>query len=280
MHNGTRWAALAATGLVLSLGACDDTTGVPGPGEVAVNFRLADGSTALAASPAGSPARMGGVTFAGSEIAWTGSNGTLEIDEIRIIVREAELESDDGACPVSTAYDDDDDADDHSCEFEAPPTFVDLPLDGTPVEVFTSLVPAGRYDELEVEVDDLDDDWSDHPGHRELREEILSEFPDWPKDASAMVVGTFTPTGGDPMPFRVFLEAEVEVEMELSPPLVVDDQGNAGRALTVDLRPDLWFSDFQGGLLPLHEWDWDATGRLLELEVEFEDGFFEVELED
>ena len=94
-----------------------------------------------------------------------------------------------------------------------------------------------------------------------------------------MVVGTFTPTGGDPVPFRVFLEAEVEVEIDLNPALVVDDEGNAGRSLTVDLRPDLWFIDFQGRVLELPEWDWDDTGRILELEVEFENGFAEVEID-
>jgi len=48
----------------------------------------------------------------------------------------------------------------------------------------------------------------------------------------------------------------------------------------VDLRPDLWFTDFQGGVLELPAWDWDDTGRILELEVEFENGFAEIEIDD
>ena len=269
-RNRTGWMAMAALSLG-TIAACDSGTGVAAPD-----------AGGFGAAPAAAPSINGSLPMIGSsDVVLSGENGMLDIDEIRVIVREAELESDDGACPISTVFDDDDDeGDDDSCEFEAPPVFIDLPLDGSPVNVFRSMIPAGRYDELEVEIDDLDDDWSEHPGHRELRAEILAEFPEWPKDASAMVVGTFTPTGGDPIPFRVFLEAEVEVEMDLSPALVVDDGGNVAGSLTVELRPDLWFTDFQGRVLELSDWDWDATGSILELEVEFENGFAKVEIDD
>ena len=54
--------------------------------------------------------------------------------------------------------------------------------------------------------------------------------------------------------------------MRMSPPLVVDSDGLT--ALTVDLRPDVWFSTAQGTVLALPEWDWDDTGRLLDLRAE------------
>ena len=45
-------------------------------------------------------------------------------------------------------------------DFEAPPTFVDLPLDGTPLTIVGQDIPAGFYKELEFEVEDAEVDAS------------------------------------------------------------------------------------------------------------------------
>jgi hypothetical protein len=210
-----------------------------------------------------------------------GTNGSLTINEIRLIVDEVELHLADDSC------DDDgfdgsgsDDFDDDCDEFEAPPRFLDLPLDGEPIEAVAATIPPGTYDEIEFEIEDLDDD---DDGERAaaialLRAEIVTEIPDWPRKASALVTGSFTPIGADPIEFRVFLEAEIEVEMDLVPSLVVGDDGSASRSLTVDVRPDHWFVRADGSVLPLHLFDHSVTGDLLEIEVEMEDGFTEIEI--
>ncbi len=91
-----------------------------------------------------------------------------------------------------------------------------------------------------------------------------------------LVVGTFQEDGGDLIPFRVYFDAEIEVELDLFPRLEITD-GDANRDLTVDVQPDLWFR-VGADVLDLSLFDWDATGELLEFEFELEDGFAEIEI--
>jgi hypothetical protein len=211
-------------------------------------------------------------------ITLVGTNGTLVLDEPYMIVTEIKLEHEDGC-----------DSDDgfggqtfDGCEdFESGPHFVSLPLDGTPIVVATALVAPGVYDELKFEVEDLDDEDHDKGGRLDnLRSQILATVPDWPRKASIYVTGTFQAEGEEPVPFRTFIEGEIEVELDLIPNLVIGNDGSANRDLIVDMRPDLWFRDFQGWVLDMREWDYDTTGRLLELEIEIENGFIEVEVDD
>lgn len=256
-----------------SLGACDDGLGVDGPGNVAVAFRTADAasaSTAPAAAPAGAPLR---------QVTLEGTNGTLVLDEVYMIVDEVELDTVDDDCDDGS-IDDGSDDDGASCaDFEVGPRLVALPLDGAPVTAFAATVAPGRYDELEFEIEHLDDDDDDRARNQALRAEILALVADWPEEASIYVTGTFQADGADPVAFRVFVDAEIEIELELSPPLVVGDDGLGDRELVVDVRPDLWFGNGQGGVIDLTAWDYDDTGRILELEIEIEDGFIEVEFD-
>lgn len=257
-----------------SLGACDDGLGVNGPGNVSVAFSTVDVSTASttpASVPAGSPLR---------QVTLDGTNGTLVLDEVYMIVDEVELDTVDDDCDDGS---DDDGSDDDgiSCaDFEVGPRLVALPLDGAPVTAFEATVAPGRYDELEFEIEHLDDDDDDRARNEALRAEILALIPDWPDKASIYVTGTFQADGADPVAFRVFVDAEIEIEMDLSPPLEVGDDGVGDRELVVDVRPDLWFGNGQGGVIDLTAWDYDDTGRILELEIEIEDGFIEVEFDD
>ena len=266
-------APLAALVALASLGACDDGLGVDGPGDVTVAFRTAEASATSAASapPASSPLRQ--VTF-------EGTNGTLVLDEVYMILDEVELDTVDDDCDDGL-HDDGSDDDGPSCaDFEAGPRLVVLPLDGAPVRAFEASIAGGRYDELEFEIEHLDDDEDDRARNEALRAEILALIPDWPDDASIYVAGTFQAEGGDPVAFRTFVDAEIEIELDLSPPLNVGEDGVGDRDLVVDVRPDLWFGDGQGGVMDLTAWDYDAFGRLLELEIEIEDGFIEVEFDD
>lgn len=255
---------------VTALSGCGDTLGVGGPQNFALLFSVSGAPADQA------PARVLGpsdpAAIVGPPMVLSGSNGTLTIDEIRLIVAEVELEGDDDDCGPA----DDDDCND----FDVPPTFLDLPLDGQPVQAVVGMIPAGTYDELEFEIEDLDDDGDDdfQAEIALLRTQIRSEFPDWPDDASVMVAGTFSTTDAE-TPFRVYIDAEIEIERELRPPLVVTDDAEA-IDLTVDIRADLWFVRSNGTVIDLSVYDWSATGELLELEVEIEDGFMEVEFDD
>lgn len=202
-----------------------------------------------------------------------GTNGTLSITDIRLIVAEFELERDE-ECG-------DDDHGDECEEFSAPPFFADLPLESGVVTVATGDLPPGRYTELEFEVEDLeldegDDD--DEQQQRNLLRSIRSTFPDWPSEASVMLVGSFTPLGGSPRPFRAFAEAEIEVELALTPALVITAEDD-DQFLTVQVNPVVWFKAGDGSVLDLSAYDFETTGRLLEFELEIEDGFTGLETE-
>lgn len=265
--------AMAGLMATWALVACGDTTGVGDPAAVSVHFQVVSGTEAASAS--GPALTTGPSAVVGPPLVLEGTNGTLTIDEIRLIVAEVELEGDDDACEAEGG-------DDDCAELEAPPRFLDLPLDGSPARAFTGIVPPNTYDQLEFEIEDLEDDEDDTEFAAEieaLEQDILAEFPDWPEKATALVVGSFESADGETSAsFRVFVEAEIEVERDLVPPLVVTGD-EVTPELFVDLRPDIWFGSSDGSVLELQAWDWDSTGQLLELEVEMEEGITEVEIE-
>lgn len=280
-----RLAPSRALALVLgaaALTACDDSTGVADAQRVALNFSVTTAAPLALAAPSGPAAAPQRV--AGAPMSIVGSNGTLVIDEIRLIVAEVELDGEDDSCEDSDGQDDVPGFEDDDCaDFEAPPRFLDLPLDGQPVEAFTGLVPPGTYDELEFEIEDLEDDEDDTQFAAEitaLRAAIQNEFPDWPRKATALVVGSFEAAGGGSTDFRVYIEAEIEIERALQPPLVVDVDGATGSELTVDIQPAIWFSLSDGSVMDLSAYDYDQTGQILEFELEMEEGFREIEIDD
>ncbi|HEX8692657.1 MAG TPA: hypothetical protein VF746_09575 [Longimicrobium sp.] len=243
----------------LALAACSDSPTGSGSGasDVALRFGVVGAPGASASS---------GALFqtAAGQLVVTGANGTLTFDGIRVIVEEFELKGDDDVNPCERNGGVDD------CEdFDAGPFFVDLPLSSAPISVSTGAVPPGTYREVEFEVEDLDDD-EENPAEAariaQLFQQIRAQFPDWPRDASMLVTGTFTPTGGQPRPFRVFIEAEIEVEVDLNPPLVVTEGSTQDVSILLD--PAALFR--QGGNVV----DLSAqNGRLLRMELEVENGF-------
>jgi hypothetical protein len=263
------------------LAGCSDGLSVGGMTPISVSFQVVGaGGAAPVSTRLGGPAMV-----AGPPMDIIGTNGTLTLDEVRIIINEVELKRADVSCSSGSGDDSGSgsDSSDDCGEFEIGPRFLDLPLDGQTIEAVTATIPAGVYKELDFEIEDLEDDEED-PVEAALiaavRQEVEGEFPDWPRKASALVVGSFTPTGGSPVDFRVYLEAEVEIEMELIPNLVVDEAGSRSRDLTVAVSPALWFSRPDGTVMELNDYDYDDTGTLLEFEVEMEDGFTEIEFDD
>lgn len=252
---------LVVGALVPFLWACEDTTGPEGAGEVAVRFQAVGPTGASASQASASLASFDHVPSSGA-ITLTGTNGTLVIQDIRLIVSEIELERAEGACAPE---EDDDDCE----EFEGGPFSVNL-LEGGPAEVVSAVVPAGIYTELEFEVEDLDIDDDDDNVDQQAKQAILTQmrqaYPLFPSDASMVVHGTF-----DGEPFTVFFEAEIEVEQEFPTPFRVPEDGE----ITVNLSPAAWFQ--QGAqVMDLRALD----GRTIEFEAEFEDGVVEVEFDD
>ena len=241
------------------LGACDSAGPSRQTSGVEVGFATSYSTSSSTSAQASLAARS-----APDPLVISGSNGTLKITDLRLIVSGVELEGD---------------AD--STEFEADPTFLDLPLDTTDVApLATSEIPPAAYNEFEFEVEDVDieENDDDEQALRDLRETIRNEFPNWPKGASMGVVGTFTPDGDTTSAFTTYFEAEIEVEQELRPDLEVHGDG-LSRSLTVKLDPTRWFSNADGTVRNLAQLDYDSTRTLNEFEAEFEDGVTEIEVD-
>lgn len=237
------------------LGACDSTGPSSQRSTVDVGFTTSyPASTSTSLRAKSDP----------DSLTLVGTNGTLTVTDIRLIVSGVELEGD---------------AD--SADVEAGPTFLDLPLDTTEIEpVAASEVPPGTYTEFEFEVEDVDIDENDDDAQdlQDLRASIRQDFPNWPEGASMVVVGTFTPEEGTAQGFTAYFEAEIEVERALSPPLEVTGDGFS-RRLTVELDPTAWFTRADGTVLNLAQFDYASTNQLVEFEAEFEDGVTEVEVD-
>ena len=247
-----------------TLAGCDDGTGPEETGQVEVRFET---TAEAAASPSAAP----------RAIPVMGSNGTLEIESVHVIVGEFELEREEDDCPGDNGPA----AGDDCQEFEAAPFLLELPLgDGGAVTVAATDVAPGSYTAFDFEVEDLEAD-EDDDDEAELAQALFDAralHPDWPDGASMVVEGTFIPSGEeDARSFRVFVEAELEVESTLPTPLVVEAGGEA--AVTVVLAPEAWFTRPNGTVVDLSLFDFTGPGDLLELEVELEDGVVEVEVE-
>jgi hypothetical protein len=254
-------AIVLGLGLALTLSACDSGTDA--------------GTSAAIRMTAGAVAGSSVETSAGLSIA--GTNGTLLITDIKVIVNELELRRE------SIQDCDDDSSGPGDCgSFESRYFVADVPLGTGAVTIGSDRIPEGTYTAVEFEVKDLEvdaedpDDASDAARIAAVLTQVRSTYADWPAGASMVIVGTFTPTGGVAQPFRAYFDAEVEVERFLNPPLVVDATSTG---LTIDLRPDLWFKNPDGTVRNLALSNFATTGTLISFEVEFEDGC-EVEIDD
>jgi len=258
----SRLMLLVGAGVLLT--ACEDTSSPSDEARVSVAMSA---QSSAATSGTTNPINANG------DLVLTGTNGVLTITDVKLVVSEFELKRDnDDDCEEVVGSDDD-------CEeFESAPFLVDLPLNGSEVVVATDRVPAGTYTEMEFEIEDLDDDADDSAGNRtviqQLRTQLRAAYPGISDDASVIVVGTFTPVGGQARPFTVFLDADIEVEMALNPPLTISESG-ANRTVTLSIDPALWFRS-NGQVLDLS----DLNGDILEFEVEVEDGFTKIEWDD
>jgi len=235
-------AALVAAPLALA--ACSDSTGTSAPGQVQLRFGVASSGALALKAPEGPLAAAGG------PLAITGANGSLSITSIRVVLARFQLRGvHDQPCTGTASSSDDHGAgsdDAGECEFEAGPLFLDLPLDGSQLTVATGALPTGTYDHVRFRVKNLDshdDDASeagDDAAEASVFQQVRAQFPDWPSKASMRVTGTFTPTGGAPRQFAAYLNAEVRLELPISPPLVVTEGSSTGQ-VSVLLDPSAIF---------------------------------------
>lgn len=205
-----RRSAWMIAGLVSLVGAtaCDDGTG-PTQGTVSLSLTIpTSGGAAAMTSPA---------LF---DLVYTDAASTLTLTGVELVMREIELEKvDDESC--DTGFEGEDNCE----EFETGPRVFELPMDGSTDAVLTiSDVPAGLYDELEIEIHKVSDDPEDTA--------LLAARPDL-ADVSIRVEGSF-----DGTPFVFTTGVEEEFEFELLPPL---DPSAGPVNVTLSIDVESWF---------------------------------------
>ncbi|MDX1672166.1 MAG: hypothetical protein R3211_07475 [Balneolaceae bacterium] len=255
--------------LGFSLIGCDTTSDSGDQASLSLQFNTVSSSSSTQA-----PSGM--IHAVDDTLRISGSNGTLVISDIRFIVEDFELEKADGECE---GLPDEDDCE----ELESDPFFVDLPLEGETIDLGTTPIEPGLYEELEFETDDLEIDEEEDPEEQQQKQELLDQvrsvFPEWPDSVSMVIVGTFVSTQGDSTDFKTFAEAELEIELEFNPPLEVIDN-TINKLVRVNINPTDWFLRPDGTVIDLSQFDFENTGQILEFEAEIENGFKSVEVED
>ncbi|WP_340106145.1 hypothetical protein [Rhodohalobacter sp. 8-1] len=141
---------------------------------------------------------------------------SYEIQEVKLYIDEMELES------VS----------DDSLDFEEEGFIVNLPLDGSPINISAQNILPGLYDEFELEVERPDD---------EEDTATLSDpdFRDGDRTYSVVVKGLYQ---GEEFTFKSW--EDFEIEMELNPPLDVSESESTDLVINIDINS--WFKDPSG----------------------------------
>ncbi len=190
--------AVLFAGLLISGCELTDSSDVA-PSEVQVQMQIDDGTTA--------PKLMSN----------TEHENVIEVQRVKMFVDEMELES----------------VEEDSLDFEVEYQIVDLPLDGTPLVLTEQLVPAGLYDEFELEIEKPDD------------EDVTiddTDFRDETGSYSLVISGLYN---GEEFSFRS--SEDFELEIEVNPPLEISDA--EGSTLTISVDVSSWFKDSNGETL-------------------------------
>ena len=192
---------LLSTTLILGIlfVGCDLTsTSSEGPSEVQVRMQVQTGQNA---------AKLANVTG-------SAQNGVV-INEVKMFIEEMELES----------------IQNDSLDFEIENFIVNLPLDGSPLILTERQIPAGLYDEFELEIEKPDD------------EDVMVNDPDFRDETgsySLVVRGTYN---GEDFMFRS--SEDFEIDIDLNPPLEISEEGgNSILVISVDLSS--WFKGDNG----------------------------------
>lgn len=255
-----RMATLIGAFLVAVVG-CDSTT-EPRLGEMSLRFRY-DGGIATSSGAQS--------VTASTSLVIDGSDGArLEITDLRLVVDELKLERAENACEGLAEIPPE--LEDQCVRFEATPVFLPVPLDGDDVGTVQALVPEGTYVALKLET-------KAPASGSPLLEAIQGDFAEWPAQASAVVVGVYTPAdGGEARPFTVYFDAEVKAVLTLPEPFVVE--AGTQEEILVFVDPAIWFVDGNGAVLDLSLFDFSAENPVVpKLEAKFEDMVTKIEVE-
>lgn len=161
-----------------------------------------------------------------------GPGGMLRIDDVRLILDEAELQPGLSSPETSTAGIHSGQAVDTES-----PAFLDLPLRGSDMSS-----PAGaevRDAPAAFAFEVRDADLTEENRSRTNPADLRARFPDWP-GASVVFIGTFGPDEGALHHFRAYLGADVEVGRDRDAPAEAGRE-SVSRALTVRPDPAQWF---------------------------------------
>ena len=182
----------------VSCSVSDSNSG--GEKQVAVKMKLNQMSTATAKQISSSPTIQ----------------SVDSLTEVKLLVEELELEST---------------MDEDSLDFEVDDFVVNLPLDGSEIELSTANVPAGVYDEFEMEIEHDDDTNVNDP-------DFINESSD--DDGYSIVIkGVYN---GEDFMYRS--EEDFEIELEFNPPFEINDSSSPSIAINID--PSGWFKDSSG----------------------------------
>ncbi|MGF1668884.1 MAG: hypothetical protein ACFCU6_00445 [Balneolaceae bacterium] len=145
------------------------------------------------------------------------NSGQLEgivIEEVKLFIEEMELES----------------IQNDSLDFEIENFIVNLPLDGSPLFLTEQDIPAGIYDEFELEIekpDDIDVQVND------------PDFRDETGSYSVVVKGLFNDEE-----FRFRSTEDFEIDIDINPPFEIGEGENSVMVISVDVSS--WFKGSNG----------------------------------
>ena len=189
---------------ILGVAGCDDLgIGSEDPG-VSLSFAVPQGgsSSRIAASMA--------------QDTLMGDGHVLDLQDVEIAFSEISLERTESGTGGSSDADSDDDSDGDGSSnerFTRGLVTVKLPIGGGIVTPFVETLPAGSYEELEMNL------------------------------ASIRMVGTY-----DGQPFTITIPVNAELEMDFSPPLVFDSEDDRLN-ITIEINALSWFRSDDGVLL-------------------------------
>lgn len=205
-------------GALLLLAVACDSNGT-GPSDVSTNVQVSFATQAV--TPLASVRSV--VYREGAAAA------TLVVTSAEIVLRKVQLKRTDTTdCDVTPEPE--------GCEeFEAGPFLVSLPVDGSVTPTFELDVPIGTYGELEFDIHKVS---SSDPEDATFR----AGHPDF-VDLSIRVQGTY-----NGQPFEFTTDLDVEQELNLAPPLVIEE-GSLPANITILVGLDDWFRDGSGNLI-------------------------------
>jgi len=225
----------ALLGALPAIQGCDSSATSSTAGRVAMQINAVVPPSAASTGSTASATQANDVVASGP-ITLTGTNGTLVIDDLQLIVSRIRLKRAAGDCESADSS--------STCrKFKGGPFLVSL-LDGTAADVVTADVPEGNYTALEFRAQNLDpsdDDEIEEDGNVKNVELLIAElrnsYPNYPRKASMVAHGTFTSTEGTSSPFTVYFQAEIEIRKSFAEPFRVP----ADAKVVVDLDAASWF---------------------------------------